>query len=195
MGFFDSIGTVVNDVLGGTTSARKANKYALGQMNAQNAYNKETMQNLHQWEVADLQKAGLNPILSAGGSTSALGTSTASGPSSMAGGNPISMAAQIFDMINTSANTAKTESDKNLKDAQTAEQIAKNQYVDESEKARIANIVADTALKNAEKNSAKETAKYTKERSRGYTDSETRSSGKNFWGLSGNVSRTVTTTR
>ena len=31
-------------------------------------YNKKMMQNAHQWEVEDLKKAGLNPVLSAGGS-------------------------------------------------------------------------------------------------------------------------------
>lgn len=45
-------------------SASKANT------NAQINWNREAMQNRHQWEVEDLKKAGLNPILSANGASS-----------------------------------------------------------------------------------------------------------------------------
>lgn len=79
MGVFSGVGSFVNDVLGGTSAAERSQKYALQSMKEQNIYNKEAAQNAHQWEVADLEKAGLNPILSAGG-----------GGASMAGGSAIS---------------------------------------------------------------------------------------------------------
>ena len=193
MGLFDSIGTGVNDILGGTTSARRANKYALAQMQAQNALNKETMQNAHQWEVQDLQKAGLNPILATNGNTSALGASTASGPQA-ATGSPFDMAAKVFDMMNTSANTAKTEADKELAEAQTTAQIAQNPYISEKAKKEIANLDATKKLTEAETNSAKATAKYTNERARGYNESETRDTGTNFLGVGKKVGRTISKT-
>lgn len=60
MGFLSSIGGMINDVFGGTTSAKTQHKY-----------NKEYAQNAHQWEVKDLQKAGLNPSISASGGSAA----------------------------------------------------------------------------------------------------------------------------
>lgn len=198
MGFFDSIGTGINDILGGTTSARRANKYALAQMHAQNGLNKETMQNAHQWEVQDLKKAGLNPILAANGNTSALGASTPSGPQG-ATGSPFDMAARVVDMMNTSANTAKTEAEKELAEAQTTAQIAQNPYISERAKKEIANLDATKKLTEAETNSAKATAKYTNERARGFTTSETRSTSSDFKivgsGMGKTVSRTKTETR
>ncbi len=198
MGFFSSIGSVVNDVLGGTTSARRANQYALQQMRAQNALNKETMQNAHQWEVQDLQKAGLNPILAANGNTSALGASTPSGPQA-ATGSPFDMAARVFDMMNTAENTAKTKAEKELAEAQAAAQIAQNPYISEKAKKEIANLDATKKLTEAETNSAKATAKYTNERARGYTTSETRSTSSDFKvvgsGMGKTVSRTISKTR
>jgi hypothetical protein len=40
-------------------------------------FQKESLQNFHQWEVNDLRKAGLNPVLSAGGGSSSLPGSVA----------------------------------------------------------------------------------------------------------------------
>lgn len=62
MGWF-SIGAAALGLLG-SKSANKANQSI---NDAQIAYSREAAQNAHQWEVEDLRKAGLNPILSAGG--------------------------------------------------------------------------------------------------------------------------------
>lgn len=43
----------------------KSNKDAQAAAQAQMQFQRESQQNAHQWEVADLRKAGLNPILSA----------------------------------------------------------------------------------------------------------------------------------
>lgn len=51
------------DFWGTTASAKKAAKKA-------NDFTREMMKNRHQWEIRDLKKAGLNPILSAGGTPS-----------------------------------------------------------------------------------------------------------------------------
>lgn len=58
-----AIGAVAGGLLGSGTSVWAAREAWKKQ--------KEAMQNAHQWEVADLRKAGLNPILSATGGSGA----------------------------------------------------------------------------------------------------------------------------
>lgn len=61
MGFLSSALGVVGSLVGASMQ-----NSAQAQFQAQNyAYQKESLQNRHQWEVEDLKKAGLNPILSA----------------------------------------------------------------------------------------------------------------------------------
>lgn len=69
------------DLLGGilgNSSAKKAAKTA-------NAFTVNMMQNKHLWEVNDLRQAGLNPILSAGGSPSMGSAAKADVPNSNLG--------------------------------------------------------------------------------------------------------------
>lgn len=207
MGFLSGIGSIVNNILGGTSSAKQAQTYAMQQQAASNAFNKETMQNLHQWEIEDLKKAGLNPALSYGGNTSGISTGTASGPQASTG-DPIAMIANAIGIGNTlkemeltSASTTAKNKEAEKTEAETAGILSANKYVDDEKKNQIANTMADTALKTAEKNNElerknliQEETKYTKERSRGYSESETRSTGNSFWGLSHNSARTVSKT-
>lgn len=61
MGFLSSALGVVGSLVGASMQ-----NSAQAQFQAQNyAYQRESLQNRHQWEVEDLRKAGLNPILSA----------------------------------------------------------------------------------------------------------------------------------
>ena len=71
---------VVGSVIGGATSIWSSNQAnsAAFQMQANSlAAQKEALQNRHQWEVADLKKAGLNPILSANSGAAGISGATA----------------------------------------------------------------------------------------------------------------------
>nr|DAH52667.1 MAG TPA: DNA pilot protein [Microviridae sp.] len=90
---------IAGDVVGAVTgiwSANKGNSAAFEmQANSINAQ-RESMQNRHQWEVEDLRKAGLNPILSA--------TNSAGG--SISGATANVMAPDIAGALNKIANSA-----------------------------------------------------------------------------------------
>lgn len=68
MGLF---GNIVGNV--GSFIGNKATDFLLGNYNANKAWSrqKQAAQSAHQWEVADLRAAGLNPILSATGGNGA----------------------------------------------------------------------------------------------------------------------------
>ncbi len=74
------LSSVAGSVLGGVgeyIGASSANRLQQDLFNQQVSFNREVMQNRHQWEVEDLKKAGLNPLLSA---TTGTGTLSASAP-------------------------------------------------------------------------------------------------------------------
>lgn len=89
-------------------------------------HQKEVMQNRHQWEVEDLRKAGLNPILSAGGSGAS-------------GNAPTIVAPDIAGAMKSGAEASTQHSEKNLKDA-----LEKQTYVQNSA------LQADAGLKRAQ---------------------------------------------
>ena len=61
---FSAIGSI-GAALIGAASAKSTNKAAAQQAETSRLFTKEQLQNRHQWEVEDLRKAGLNPVLSA----------------------------------------------------------------------------------------------------------------------------------
>lgn len=89
-------------------------------------HQKEVMKNRHQWEVEDLRKAGLNPILSAGGSGAP-------------GNAPTIVAPDLAGAMKSGAETSTQHSEKNLKDA-----LEKQTYVQNSA------LQADAGLKRAQ---------------------------------------------
>ncbi|QCS36510.1 minor capsid protein [Capybara microvirus Cap3_SP_441] len=172
MGLFSSIGSMVNDMLGGTSSAKQANRYALQQAQVSNEYQKEFANNAHQWEVEDLKKAGLNPILSANtggadtGGAGAMGTGYGS-----TNGN-------AMDLITTISGALKNGAESALNKAKTAEIFEGLPFISQEKKTKIANNAADTVLKEqqtktskAEEKNQKATAKYMDERARGFSES------------------------
>lgn len=89
-------------------------------------HQKEAMKNRHQWEVEDLRKAGLNPILSAGGSGAS-------------GNAPAIVAPDLAGAMRSGAEASTQHSEKNLKDA-----LEKQTYVQNSA------LQADAGLKRAQ---------------------------------------------
>jgi hypothetical protein len=100
--FIGGVISAVGSVLGAKTAGKESRK------NAQQAqqHSDYQLQNKHQWEVADLRKAGLNPILSAGN----YGNS--------AGSSPMAQAFQpdLGNVVNSAIGVEKLEQEiKNLK--------------------------------------------------------------------------------
>lgn len=76
MSFLGSAAGAVTGSVGEYFGASSANALQQSMFDRQMAFNRDVMQNRHQWEVEDLKKAGLNPLLSA---TSPTGTLSAPG--------------------------------------------------------------------------------------------------------------------
>lgn len=91
-------------------------------------HQKEAMQNRHQWEVNDLRKAGLNPILSA-----------TAGGFGASGNAPIISAPDVSGAMNSAAQADTQSSEKKLKDA-----LEQQTYVQNSA------LQADAGLKRAQ---------------------------------------------
>lgn len=101
MGLLSSVGNILNDITGATSAARQSQKYALQSAQVNNAYQKEFAKNAHQWEVEDMAKAGLNPLLSAGGGgASASGGGVASATETATGISPMDLLSAGVGTVN-----------------------------------------------------------------------------------------------
>ena len=107
-------------------------------------YQKEAMQNRHQWEVADLRKAGLNPILSANSGAATGGMGGTGSPAADINLNPLSYVNSAVDAMNKLATNDAIEAGIDKTKAETETTKAQGRYLTSQEK----NVIADTALKN-----------------------------------------------
>lgn len=118
------------------------------------AFQKEMAQNAHQYEVEDLKKAGLNPILSAMGS-SAGSIAGSSAPQGTTAGNAPSNYSQG---LQNALATIQTNSTKDLNeklgekaDQETLESAERTKNITPEAQARIKNLNSATLVNKAEK--------------------------------------------
>ena len=127
MGF--DFGSVLGNV--GSFIGNKATDFLLGNYNANKAWSrqKQAAQSAHQWEVADLRAAGLNPILSATGGNGA------NLPSVAVAQNANSEAPNILGMMATMQGIRNQEQQENVLKAQ--EELLKTQADRERDSATL----------------------------------------------------------
>lgn len=143
----DIVGGIAGDLLGGIFGEDSAEDMARLQfenqkelMKIQNQYNVENYQNRHTWEVQDLRRAGLNPILSANSSANVAGASLGSAATPQSAHNY-----DITKAINAIANSALGRQQADLKEyeAQTDRMHAEADVLRaENDKARTPSAIA-----------------------------------------------------
>lgn len=149
MGF--SLGSVLGSSVGNIAgsliayqSAKKSASAAKSINETQLEYNKEAAQNAHQWEVEDLKKAHLNPILSAGGNGANANPMTAVMPDTSGYQTAGTIASQA---ITTGADALQKMAQANLANAET--DFTKG-IKTEKGKTEVEQIQNDTKLKGAQ---------------------------------------------
>lgn len=135
MGLGVSLGSGLSNITSAAINAWSGNQIAkknassAKQVTAQEiAWERERAQNAHQWEVADLEKAGLNPILSAGGSGAITGGITGHVADYSPAANSAMAASQQIGETLKNAVTLQNETNKT--------------------NAEVSNLDADTGVKN-----------------------------------------------
>lgn len=118
----NAIGGAINEVTGATNSANTQYRNQMKLQKDAQKFAKWQMENAHQLEVQDLENAGINPIMSAGGNGATAGVTEGSASAGSASMDPISAIGNFVGMLNSSKMT----------------------------KAQVENLEADNTVKNAE---------------------------------------------
>lgn len=168
MGLLSSTIGAVAGLAGGALSASSAR----GVQQRQERYTEKQMQNAHQWESEDMEKAGLNRALSGMNSAHAVGG---------AGGNGGNF--DIAGSINQIANAKTLESQENLNDATATKTKVEAGVIEPTAKKNIEKMDSEIEqnskkieLMESQKELNKAQKKYTNERARGYSESSSEQS-------------------
>lgn len=171
MGLFSWVGDALNDLTGASSSARKAQKYTKENMTTSQNYTLEQMaknweyekiaaQSAHQWAMADLEKAGLNPILAAtdGANLNGSVAGSSSAPAGATGQSGIDLITALSSAKQMLANANLAESQSQIAESQIGVNKAnalKAQteagLMPASAKAQIRKMNAETAYINGPK--------------------------------------------
>lgn len=172
-----SIGGILNNVTGVTSSAKQAQKYTqqnmatsqgmtLEQMAKAYEYEVNSAKNAIQWQMQDLKNAGLNPILAAGygganlGGAVSGGMGAPSGSTGTSGGNPLDLIQSIASAKNAISNAKLAESQALKTDKEAGWIDPKTQQDIAESKSRIAQNHANSAKAIAETTATKGTVPY-----------------------------------
>lgn len=127
-------------------SAKTQYKYNDWLQNDNQAFQLKMAQNAHQYEMNDLKKAGLNPVLSAQGSSAG----SIAGSSSPQGTSPGNPGGKFSEIMNTALNSVQVNSSKKLNESQ--EKLNNQQILESAE--RTKNITPEAKAKIKQMNSA-----------------------------------------
>lgn len=121
MSFLGNLASSALGIAGSIWSADRANSAQSAMLQEQMNFNREVMQNRHQWEVQDLRQAGLNPLMSV---TSPTGTLSAPSPASAHKADIASSALQLGQL-----SVAEKQADAQLNSAQAMLKNADTAYL------------------------------------------------------------------
>lgn len=176
------IGTILNDITGATSAGKQSQKYAMDSAILNNKYQKEFAQNAHQWEVEDLKKAGLNPVLSAGGGgASASGGGVNSASVASAGEDPISLGIGAWNGVQSALKSSKEQEllEAQAKNTDADTQLKKLQGINQMSQSNLTQH--QRYLLNAQVKEIMETLPLTKqEKKQNIKESEQGTTGKIF---------------
>lgn len=157
MSFLAAAGALAGSLLDRSESRHSAKQqYTYNSwLQAQNeAFQREMAQNAHQWEVQDLEKAGLNPIISAQGSSAASIAGSSAPQGTSAGNASEAMSRGVTNLANLITATSGQELNQKLSEKaqqEALESAERTKNITPEAQSRIKNLNSATMVNKAEK--------------------------------------------